>query len=103
MDDLRPLHLAGLARSAAGEPIDVPGADLRVEHLTGRSGPRRVDATWLVVLDGRVIVDLPHGDFRVLERLDALRLPPRLPCSLLPVDGPAVIAWHRPAVGTADG
>ncbi|MFO7544598.1 MAG: hypothetical protein R6W77_03790 [Trueperaceae bacterium] len=94
MDDLRPLHLAGLARSAAGEAIEVPGADLRLQRIDGSHEPELNASAWLVVLDGRVIVDLPHGDFRVLERLDALRLPAHLDCRLVPVDGAAIVAWH---------
>jgi hypothetical protein len=97
VDDLRPLHLAGLARSAAGEAIEVPGADLRLQRIDGSHEPELHASVWLVVLDGRVIVDLPHGDFRVLERLDALRLPARLACRLVPVDGAAIVAWHGAA------
>lgn len=94
MDDLRPLHLAALAHSAAGEAIEVPGADLRLQRIAEGHEPELNASMWLVVLDGRVIVDLPHGDFRVLERLDALRLPARLGCRLVPVDGAAIVAWH---------
>ena len=94
MDDLRPLHLAGLARSAAGEAIEVPGADLRLQRIDTRIAPDLKGPTWLIVLEGRVIVDLPHGDFRILERLDALRLPADLTCQLVPVDGAATVAGH---------
>lgn len=50
----------------------------------------------LVVLQGQVIVDLPGGDFRVLEQGDSLTLPSLVDLALQPVAGQAVLAWHSP-------
>ena len=90
----RALNLPALARSAAGEPIAVPGWPLSVQHLLG---PRTVEGThgaWLVVMSGEAIVDLPGGDFRVLKAGDALSFPAGAAATLRNVAVPAILVWH---------
>ena len=50
----------------------------------------------LVVIEGQLIVDLPGGEFRVLEAGDSLMLPAATALALQPVAGQAVLTWHHP-------
>jgi hypothetical protein len=54
-------------------PQTVPGTALQVQALTA---PTPLDAApmWLALLEGELIVDLPHGDFRVLKVGECLAL-----------------------------
>lgn len=68
------LHLAkaepGTAKSTLARGLS---PDLRVQALTS---PLTLTpaALWLLLLEGELIVDLPHGDFRVLKVGDSLEL-----------------------------
>jgi hypothetical protein len=92
-----PLNLLGLARAAGERPALVPGTDLSVRRLAEQHQERTSAASWLLVLEGRLIVDLPHGDFRILERGDALHLPAGLELTLLAVEGEALVVWRTTA------
>ncbi len=41
---------------------------------------------WLLVLSGELIIDLPHGDFRILKVGDSLHLPTGLKIGFEPLD-----------------
>ena len=68
-----PLNLLNLAKAEPGHPKSALTRDLSVQALTETItlAPARV---WLLVLEGELIVDLPHGDFRVLRVGDSVRL-----------------------------
>lgn len=92
-----PLNLLGLARTAGDGAALVPGTDLSVRRLAERRRETTQAASWLLVLEGRLIVDLPHGDFRILERGDALHLPGGLELALQSVEGEALLVWRSAA------
>lgn len=92
-----PLNLLGLARASGDAVAAVPGTDLGVRRLKGRVRERSRHAVWLLVLEGRLIVDLPHGDFRILERGDAIHLPAELAVALQSVEGEALVVWRSAA------
>jgi len=89
-----PLNLLGLARAAGEGAALVPGTELSVRRVAERREEALPSASWLLVLEGRLIVDLPHGDFRILERGDALHLPAGLTLTLQPVEGEALLLWR---------
>jgi hypothetical protein len=68
-----PLNLLNLAKAEPGRPKSALARDLSVQALTETMtlAPARV---WLLVLEGELIVDLPHGDFRVLKVGDSVQL-----------------------------
>jgi len=92
-----PLSLLGLARTAGEDAARIPGTDLAVRRLTRRRHERNEHASWLLVLEGRLIVDLPFGDFRILERGDALHLPSGVEVALQAVEGEALVLWRSTA------
>ncbi len=92
-----PLNLLGLARAAGERAALVPGTDLSVRRLAERRWETTTAPSWLLVLEGRLIVDLPHGDFRILERGDALHLPAGLELALQAVEGEALLVWRSAA------
>ncbi|MEJ2292477.1 MAG: hypothetical protein P8Y13_11680 [Deinococcales bacterium] len=92
-----PLNLLGLARAAGEAAAVVPGTDLSVRRLAERRRETTSAASWVLVLEGRLIVDLPHGDFRILERGDALHLPAGLELDLQSVEGEALVLWRSTA------
>ena len=92
-----PLNLLGLARAAGEHPALVPGTELSVRRLAERRQERTSAASWLLVLEGRLIVDLPPGDFRLLARGDALHLPAGLEMTLQAVEGEALLIWRTAA------
>jgi len=93
----RGLNLAALARSAGGEPCEVPGWPLEAQSLVVPTAVAGDRARWLVVLEGEVIVDLPSGDFRVLKAGDGLAFPIGVEAVLRSVARPAVLLWHAAA------
>ena len=92
-----PLNLLGLARAAGARAVLVPGTDLSVRRLAERRRETTAAASWVLVLEGRLIVDLPHGDFRILERGDALHLPAGIELVLQAVEGEALVVWRSAA------
>ena len=88
------LNLLALARASGEGTTAVPGTYLSVRRVAGRVRERTASAAWLLVLEGRLIVDLPHGDFRILARGDALHLPADLDMTLQSVEGEALLVWR---------
>ena len=70
-----PLNLIGLARSEPGRAVPVPGTGLAVMALIDTTSEALAAPLWLLLLDGDLIVDLPHGDFRHLSVGDSVHLP----------------------------
>lgn len=68
-----PLNLLHLAKAEPGGPKSALERDLSVQALLEpvTFAPAEL---WLLVLEGELIVDLPHGDFRVLGVGDSVRL-----------------------------
>jgi hypothetical protein len=67
----------------------VGGGAARAPRRLAPAAPR-----WLLALDAAVIVDLPYGDFRVLQRGDALELPAGTEVALQPVGDAVSLLWH---------
>lgn len=74
----------------------MPGTDLEVQALAERTLLEPGANCLLLVNEGRLIVDLPGGEFRVLEAGDSLMLPAATELALQPVAGQAVLTWHHP-------
>lgn len=92
-----PVNLLSLARAAVDADAWVPGTDLSVRRIDRPAPHQGAAGAWLAVLDGRLIIDLPHGDFRILERGDALHLPAGVPATLQGVEGAALVLWRAAA------
>ncbi len=89
-----PVSVTGLARAAGEAGAPVPGRPwvaARLERATTWTLER---SRWLLALDAAVIVDLPYGDFRVLQRGDALELPAGSAVAVQPVKEAATLLWH---------
>lgn len=84
----------GLARAAGEAGAALPGRAWVAARLERRVAWRLQRARWLLALDAAVIVDLPYGDFRVLQRGDALELPAGSEVSLQPVADAVSLLWH---------
>jgi hypothetical protein len=79
-----PLNLLDLARSEPGRAVAVPGSDLAVMALAVTTPEKLAAPLWLLLLEGDLIVDLPHGDFRHLAVGDSVVLP-SAPISFEPI------------------
>ena len=68
-----PLNLLHLAKAEPGVAKGALAHDLSVQALSEALTltPARV---WLLVLEGELIIDLPHGDFRVLNVGDSVQV-----------------------------
>ena len=84
----------GLARAAGEAGAALPGRPWVAARLERRVGWRLNRGRWLLALDGALIVDLPYGDFRVLQRGDALELPAGVDLALQPVGDAVSVLWH---------
>lgn len=73
MNEAAPLNLLSLAKAEPGRPQSALARDLSVQALTVPTTLAPAEL-WLLVLEGELIVDLPHGDFRVLKVGDSVRL-----------------------------
>ena len=80
------MNLMSLARTSTGTPEAVPGTSLEVLALESATSLTLERSVWLVCLQGEVIIDLPHGDFRVLKVGDSVHLEAGLSLSLNPLD-----------------
>lgn len=80
---------------AKGDPAgsSVPGTELEALYLTEREQRELAEPWWLLVLEGELIIDLPHGDFRILKAGDALHLEAGLALGLQPLE--AVVALRK--------
>ena len=83
---MKPLNLLDLARSSLAEPQAVPGTGLEVLALREAVGFGLERPVWLLALVGELIIDLPHGDFRVLKVGDSVRLEAGLTVTLTPLE-----------------
>lgn len=84
----------GLARAAGETGAALPGRAWVAARLERRVAWRLQRPRWLLALDAAVIVDLPYGDFRVLQRGDALELPADTDIALQPVADAVSLLWH---------
>lgn len=68
-----PLNLLNLAKTEPGRAKSALEHDLSVQALTEplTLSPAKL---WVLVLEGSLIVDLPHGDFYTLKVGDSVRL-----------------------------
>lgn len=82
---MEPLNLINLARAAGGGLRPVPGTDFDVQAVLSPSKQTLARGLWLLVLQGELVVDLPHGDFRHLKRGDSLQLTAGLEVTLTPI------------------
>lgn len=73
MSATAPLNLLSLAKAESGRAKSALERDLSVQALT-EAATLAPAALWLLVLEGELIIDLPHGDFRVLKVGDSVRL-----------------------------
>lgn len=73
MSATAPLNLLHLAKAEPGTPKNALRRDLSVQALTEPLTLTPADL-WLLLLEGELIVDLPHGDFRVLKVGDSVQL-----------------------------
>jgi hypothetical protein len=89
-----PIGVLGLARAAGETGTALPGHPWVAARLEGRVAWRLSQPRWLLALDAAVIVDLPYGDFRVLQRGDALDLPAGIDVVLQPVGDAVALLWH---------
>ena len=73
MNESEPLNLLNLAKTEPGRAKSALAHGLSVQALTE---PLTLNPAnlWLVVLGGKLIVDLPHGDFYVLKVGDSIWL-----------------------------
>ena len=86
-----PLNLISLAKSGAGEVQAVPQTDFKVQVL-GEPQPLVLDSDlWLLILEGDLILDLPHGDFRTLKKGDSLLLKAPLEATLTPLEDTVIL------------
>lgn len=74
----------------------MPGTTIEVQALSVRVAVPAGAPALLLVHEGQLIVDLPDGQFRVLEAGDSLMLPVGVPVTLQPVAGQAILSWHDP-------
>jgi hypothetical protein len=63
-----PVSVTGLARAAGAAGAPIPGRPWVAARLERAATWTLARRRWLLAVDAAVIVDLPHGDFRVLQR-----------------------------------
>ncbi len=73
MTRAEPLNLLNLAKTEPGTSKNALAHDLSVQALT-ESLTLSPANMWVVVLEGSLIIDLPHGDFYTLKVGDSVRL-----------------------------
>jgi hypothetical protein len=88
------IGVLGLARAAGEAGTALPGHAWVAARIERRIAWRLARRRWLLALDAAVIVDLPYGDFRVLQRGDALDLPAGVDLALQPVGDAVAVLWH---------
>ena len=73
MTRAEPLNLLNLAKTEPGTSKSALEHDLSVQALTE---PLTLSTAkmWVLVLEGSLIIDLPHGDFYTLKVGDSVRL-----------------------------
>lgn len=83
---LQPLNLLALARTGSGQAQAVPGTEFEVAYYASARAETTGRALWLLLLSGKLIIDLPHGDFRIMNPGEALWLPAGLELSYKPLE-----------------
>ncbi len=92
MSTAQTLNLISLAKAGAGEVETVPGTEFSVQMLSEAQRLTTENELWLLALAGELIIDLPHGDFRVLKTGEIIRLEPGLKLKLTPLE-PTVLLF----------
>ncbi|MEZ4605799.1 MAG: hypothetical protein R2880_03680 [Deinococcales bacterium] len=79
------LNLRSLAQNNP-QHNPIVGTPFGIERLKAKRQLKLDKALWLLVLEGELIIDLPHGDFRILKRFDSLLIPAQQQVLLYPVE-----------------
>lgn len=83
----------GLATAAGEAGAALPGRPWVAARLERRVSWRLTRPRWLLALDGAAIVDLPHGDFRMLQRGEAVELPAGVEAAVQPIGDAVALLW----------
>lgn len=86
------LNLLQLAKAAG--LAQVPGTPLMVMLLNESWAEQLEQGLWLLVISGELIVDLPHGDFRLLASGDCLHLEAGIAVSYKPLEETVVLRYR---------
>jgi hypothetical protein len=89
----QPLNVLSLARSS-DKPSSIPNTGLEVLSLVKKQTVTLEKTTWLLVLEGELIIDLPFGDFRVLKVGDSLQLAKGLHVKMEPLEETVILRQH---------
>jgi hypothetical protein len=81
----QPLNLLSLAKSS-DQASSIPNTPLEVFSLNKKQVITLEQNLWLLVLEGELIIDLPHGDFRMLNVGDSLQLAKGLTVKMEPLE-----------------
>ncbi len=92
------LNLSGLASTGDGEPVGVPGTRLSVQRVNERRCLSPQTPQWFLVIEGEVIIDFPHGEFRILKKGDFLRVGTDKPTNLEPISPVVLLRSDAPSV-----
>jgi hypothetical protein len=85
-----PLNVLSLARSS-DKASSIPKTSLEVLSLSKKQTFTLEKTTWLLVLEGELIIDLPFGDFRVLKVGDSLQLAKGLQVKMEPLEETVIL------------
>jgi hypothetical protein len=96
-DVAQPLNILSLARSS-DKPSSIPNTTLEVLSLVKKQNVTLEKNTWLLVLEGELILDLPFGDFRVLKVGDSLQLAKGLQVKMEPLEETVILRQTIPNV-----
>jgi hypothetical protein len=96
-DVAQPLNILSLARSS-DKPSSIPNTTLEVLSLVKKQSVTLEKNTWLLVLEGELILDLPFGDFRVLKVGDSLQLAKGLQVKMEPLEETVILRQTIPNV-----
>jgi hypothetical protein len=86
----QPLNVLSLARSST-TASSIPNTTLEVLSLSKKQTLTLEKTTWLLVLEGELIIDLPFGDFRHLNVGDSLQLPQGLQVKMEPLEETVIL------------
>jgi hypothetical protein len=86
----QPLNILSLARSS-DKAAGLPNTNLEVLSLVKKQTFMLEYNTWLLVLEGELIIDLPFGDFRVLKVGDSLQLAKGLHLKMEPLEETVIL------------
>jgi hypothetical protein len=89
----QPLNVLSLARSS-DKAAGLPNTALEVFSLVKKQTLTLEKNTWLLVLEGELIIDLPFGDFRVLKVGDSLQLAKGLQVKMEPLEETVILRQH---------